>query len=85
MQDLEIYSLLAPVQKAEILCESANVKLGALVTIDYNWGEINFYSNTNYTLDEECELRCASIADIYIEPYDINLRDTVTFIWEIEY
>ena len=71
-------------RKAEILCQASNVRLGGIKHIDYNWGEINFYSNTSYTLDEECEMRCASIAEIDIEPDDINLRDTVTFIWEIE-
>lgn len=71
-------------RKAEVLCQASGVRLGGIKHIDYNWGEINFYSNTNYALDEECEMKCASIAEIDIEPDDINLRDTVTFIWEIE-
>ena len=71
-------------RKAEVLCQASGVRLGGIKHIDYNWGEIDFYSSTKYSLDEECELRCASIADVEIEPDDINLRDTVTFIWEIE-
>ncbi|MCD8123982.1 MAG: hypothetical protein LUE23_02965 [Lachnospiraceae bacterium] len=41
-------------RKAEILCEASGVKLGQLLNVDYNWGELEIYSNTQYKLSEEC-------------------------------
>ena len=35
-------------KKAETLCAAIGAKLGSLVRIDYNWGEINIYSHTKY-------------------------------------
>lgn len=72
-------------RKAEILCEASDMKLGDLLSIDYNWGDIHLYSNTNYSLDEEClaSPKMARMADISIEPEDINVSDTATFVWEI--
>lgn len=72
-------------QKAEVLCDASGVKLGELVNIDYNWGEINVYSNTNYRVDGAVMLKAsASPANIEIEPEDINVNDTATFVWEIK-
>lgn len=34
--------------KATILCSASGVKMGELVLIDYNWSEIDIYSNTRY-------------------------------------
>lgn len=67
--------------KAEILCRASGCEMGQLLTIDYNWGELNIVSQTRCEMDdgrmmEEC---CAP----EIEPDDIDLSDTVTFIWEI--
>ena len=70
--------------KAEILCEASGVKLGSLLTIDYNWGELNVYSNTRYEMEEKCmAIPCGGIADMNFEPDDIDVSDTVTFVWEI--
>lgn len=30
-------------KKAELLCEAFGIKLGQLLTIDYNWGELNIF------------------------------------------
>lgn len=73
-------------KKAEILCRSSSVKLGALVSIDYNFGEINLLSNTRYSMNKECmaaPLMKTSMA-LDFTPDDINVKDTVTFIWEID-
>lgn len=69
-------------KKAELLCEASGVKLGQLQTIDYNWGEINIFSNTRYDCCEDTMpmMACKSID---IEPDDIDVRDTATFVWEI--
>lgn len=72
-------------RKAELLCEASGVKLGQLLTIDYNWGELNIYSDTRYDMDE-CLLAAPEMGPrpIDIEPDDIEVRDTATFVWEIE-
>ena len=71
-------------EKAEILCEASNVALGDLLAIDYNWGELNVVSRTEYMLDEKClAMPMGAMADMYIEPDDIDVSDTATFVWEI--
>lgn len=73
-------------RKAEVLCSAANVKLGQLITIDYNWGELNVYSRSKYELSEDCLpcLAAPGAAAIDIEPDDVEASDTATFVWEIE-
>lgn len=69
--------------KAEVLTKAARVTLGRLVSIDYNWSEINIYSNTTY----EIENKSYAITETYapsIEPEDIKISDTVAFVWEIK-
>lgn len=74
-------------EKAEILCEASGVELGSLICIDYNWGELNIVSRTHYSLDEDCMVGEAApmkaLANIEIEPDDIKVSDTATFVWEI--
>lgn len=71
-------------EKAEVLCSASNVKLGKLVSIDYNWGEINVYSHTQYKMGRDCvELAKECASNIDITPDDIDLSDTATFVWEI--
>ncbi len=71
-------------RKAEILCEASNVKMGQLLSIDYNWGELSIYSNTRYDMTEDCMAMMAmSESSIDIEPDDIDVSDTATFVWEI--
>ncbi|MCD8075384.1 MAG: SIMPL domain-containing protein [Lachnospiraceae bacterium] len=71
-------------RKAEILCEASGVKLGQLMNVDYNWGELEIYSKTQYRVAEECMPYAAAPTAINIEPDDIDVSDTVTFVWEIE-
>lgn len=72
-------------EKAEILCEASNVELGSLLSIDYNWGELNIYSHTDYSLAEDCmAMPMAKMSAIEIEPDDIDVSDTATFVWEIK-
>lgn len=72
-------------EKAQILCEASGVELGQLLTIDYNWGELNIVSRTDYMLEEKCmAMPVGSLADIDIEPDDIDVSDTATFVWEIK-
>ena len=72
-------------EKAQILCEASGVELGELMSIDYNWGELNIVSNTDYMLEEKCmAMPVGGLADIEIEPDDIDVSDTATFVWEIK-
>ena len=70
--------------KAEILTKASGVTLGELVSIDYNWGELHLFSQTQYDMEDAC-MRMASAAptSIEIEPDDIDISDSVTFVWEI--
>ena len=70
-------------RKAEILCEASGVKLGNLVSIDYNWGELDIYSNTRFDCCEESMAPMMKASCIDIDPEDIDVSDTATFIWEI--
>lgn len=72
-------------QKAAILTRAAGVSLGKIQTIDYDWGEIRFLSETRYNPPTCAEYAdCKSIQALDIEPDDIHANDTVTVIWEIE-
>lgn len=71
-------------KKAEILCEASGAKLGELVNIDYNWGELNIYSRTSYDMGMDCMKMCSEAPySLDIEPDDIDATDTVTFVWQI--
>jgi hypothetical protein len=71
-------------QKAEILCAASGVSLGALRAIDYNWGEMELHSSTRYDMDEKCLAAPAAALPLDITPDDIDVSDTVTFVWEIQ-
>ena len=70
--------------KAGILAKASGVTLGDLISIDYNWGELHLFSQTQYDMEDDC-MRMASAAptSIEIEPDDIDISDSVTFVWEI--
>lgn len=69
-------------EKAEILCAASGAKLGELLSIDYNWGELHLYSSTDYDVEGKCMMFGAA-DDMDIEPEEIKARDTATFAWEI--
>lgn len=64
-------------EKANILCEASNVKLGKLLSIDYSWREISFETGVKYSAFE------AHGAEFDMQPDDISISDTVEFVWEI--
>lgn len=71
-------------QKAEILCSASGVKLGDLVSINYDRGEINVLSDTDYKIESRCMMKAeACLSNIEIEPDNIDANDTATFVWEI--
>lgn len=69
-------------EKAEILCAASGAKLGGLLSIYYNWGELHLYSETDYDVEGKC-LMMGAADDMDIEPEEIKARDTATFEWEI--
>jgi len=70
-------------EKALVLCESADVGLGELISIDYNWGELDIFSHTQFDMEDKC-LAMEASRTMDIEPEDIEVTDTVTFVWEIK-
>lgn len=69
-------------KKAEILWEASRVTMGDLIAIDYNWGELDIYSHTRYDCCEDAMPLMAKSIDI--DPDDIDVSDTATFVWEIK-
>ena len=70
-------------KKAEILCDASGAALGKLLSIEYNWGELNICSDTRYSLAEDCLAVPMMAKSIDIEPDDITVSDTAVFVWEI--
>ena len=72
-------------EKAEVLCRASGCRLGALLAIDYNWGELDIVSRTEYTPGDLAQFRMLQVAGSVpeIEPDDIDVTDTVAFRWEI--
>lgn len=73
-------------RNAEILCEASGVTLGDLIAIEYNWGELDIYSHTRYNMAEDRLVppMAMGAATVEIEPEDIDVNDSVTFVWEIK-
>jgi len=73
-------------EKAAILCGASGCEMGQLLSIDYNWGELNIISRTSYEMDD-CLMPLAAMDKCCapeIEPDDIDVADTVAFTWEIK-
>ena len=72
--------------KAEVLCKASGSELGQLLSIDYNWGELNVISRTHYAMEDSIQplMARSNLSAPEIEPDDIDASDTVTFVWEIK-
>lgn len=70
-------------RKAEVLAKASKVNLGKLLTINYNWSEVGIYSKTTYEMENKSLVMEEAYAP-NIEPDDIELSDTATFVWEIK-
>ncbi|MCI5939363.1 MAG: SIMPL domain-containing protein [Bacilli bacterium] len=71
-------------EKALILSSSSGVTLKDLISINYDFKDISLYSNTEYTVENRCMMQAESyLANVNIEPDDIKINDTITFVWEI--
>lgn len=67
-------------RRAEILTKAAGSELGELLTIDYDWSELHVFSEVSVRSN-----RLMSEAALpEIEPEDVEVGDTVRFVWEIK-
>lgn len=74
-----------PSKKATILAKAAGVTLGELLNINFSWGEIDIYSHTESRLNQfKIEEYVFMSSAVDIAPEDIQVSDTVSFIWEIK-
>ena len=73
------------VAKAGVLSGAAGLKLGEIQSMDYSWGEINMeiYPMSRELDVVDCLASPAGSYDLDIEPDDIEVKDTVTVVWEI--
>lgn len=69
-------------KKAEVLTKASGVTLGELISINYNWAELDIYSDTRYEMEEKCMCAPSSI-NMDIPPDDIEVGDSATFVWSI--
>lgn len=71
-------------EKAEVLSDASGVKMGQLLTVDYNWCDINVFSRTRFQDDTLMSpIMAGESFKADIEPEDIDVNDTATFVWEI--
>ena len=70
-------------KKAEVLCKASGVTLGALCSIHDNRSNVKFASKTIYNYDEDSITAGSSASCSEITPDDIEITDSVTFVWEI--
>jgi len=70
-------------QKAEVLAKASHKALGELLTIDYNWRDIEIVSHSNYAIAAAPNMLRGVEAVPDFTPDDIESQDSVTFIWEL--
>lgn len=68
--------------KASALTESAGVKLGKILTIDYSWRTIDIEVSPMNMMSYNGPMSSAPM-DLDIEPEDIDASDTVSIVWSI--
>lgn len=69
-------------QKAEILTSASGASLGKLISVYSGQTGHNLYSPTRYE-NEMCECSAVGV-NIDIMPDDIDVEDSISFVWEIE-
>ena len=68
--------------KAKALAKASDIRLGKLLSIEHDWSELRFDSPTHFGMPEG-RMLAASAPAPHVEPDDIQVRDTATFVWEI--
>ena len=69
-------------RKAEILAKASGITLGQLVSVAYDFSDLNIFSETNYSVENRC-MPMSKCAAISVEPDDISMSDNATCVWEI--
>lgn len=69
-------------KRAALLVKGAGAELGELLTIDYSWNELRLHSPTLIQYEEKVSL-FAEESMPEIEPDDINVSDSATFVWSL--
>lgn len=69
-------------QKAEILCAASGVRLGELLSVNYDWSELHMVSPTSFGMERQCMAKNA-MADMAFHPDDISVSDSAAFVWQI--
>lgn len=70
-------------RKAEVLCRASGAALGKLVSISYDWVDLDIRSNTEMCMEDGCVAKGMRAA-MRFSPNDIRLNDSAVFVWEIE-
>ena len=70
-------------RKAEILAQASGVALGQLVSIQYDWMDLEFHSQSRWE-DETDYFSCTmNMLNPRITPDDISTSDNAAFVWEL--
>lgn len=71
--------------KAETLVSATGEKLGKLISIEHNnWNGLDLCVKPLACVEDTCELAAIQTSKIAMEPEDIEVSDSATFIWEIQ-
>lgn len=70
-------------QKAEILTSEANVKLGQLLAINYDWTDIQLVSKSDVDGEVEYFDTVMELLNKRMTPDTITVSDNAAFVWEI--
>ncbi|MDE0563179.1 SIMPL domain-containing protein [Exiguobacterium sp. B2(2022)] len=69
-------------KRAELLATGAGATLGELIQIDYTWSEIHLFSATDIRYGHEIDFSESRMPEL--EPDDINVSDSATFVWSLK-
>lgn len=70
-------------EKAQILADASGVRLGKLLSVNYDVASFNPVSPTAYAADMVCMAK-GRAANVALTPDDISVSDSACFVWGIE-
>lgn len=69
-------------KRAELLAKGTGAALDELLSIHYTWGELHMFSPTSVMYEEDIVYSEARMPEI--EPDEIKVSDTATFVWSLK-
>ena len=69
-------------ERAEVLAAASGVRLGALESCSYRFGDREYASQTTYGMERPRLMKANAVMDF--APEEITASDEVTFVWNIE-